>query len=179
MNFHHWYNLLDFYIDPGIVNDLSNNRDYTLKSDSTTLVYFFCDFINDSFQWVIIALVVLFLLLYIFISQNLFRLLYNDKIKEIFILQTIGVKRSNVILSLVSLCGVTELSSALIGSIFSFLALLAINAVLNMKNILNLNFGFLGYNWWTLLLLIGILGIGLLISTLAIYLKINKKDYSE
>lgn len=56
MNFRHWYNLLDFYIDPGVVNDLSNNRDYILKSDSTTLVYFFYDFINGSFQWVIIAL---------------------------------------------------------------------------------------------------------------------------
>ena len=50
----------------------------------------------------------LFLLLYIFLSLNLFRLLYNDKIKEMFILQTIGVKRSNIILSLVSLCGVTS-----------------------------------------------------------------------
>ncbi len=161
------------------VKKLSRSRDFTILTNVTTRVYAFYDFTNGTFRSVLISLLVLFGFLISFLSLNLFRLLYNDKIKELFVLLVIGIKKGILINSLIILCILVEVCAMIFGNIFGQISIVIVNAILNTKNLLNLNFGFLSYDWCSLLISAIILLLCLVISSVVIYKKINKKDYSE
>ena len=168
-------------VDLGLksLKELSSTRSFTLTTDSTTLIYNFYDFINGPFYGAIMVFLILFLFLISFLGLNLFRILYNDKIKEFFVLIIVGIKKDKLISSLIVLCGVILICGTLFGSVLSCLTLVGINCILRSQDLMNLNYNLLSFDWTILLLNLAILIGTLLISSLIIYKKLNKNDYSN